>query len=481
MVWKLLLCRDIIVKHAKFATIANGPMNTTEIKGETVELKCDADYVFRSSNVVWFHNSSGTKISKNYDVLFNESTKSERYSIQNSGGYANKVYNLQITNFSSEDAGLYSCSIVKQNDEQIVDSTWAVLSINPPGHMTPPTSSLTCSIDTMDAEIGDEIMITCQCEGGDPPPLLSLLIDGEEETESIYTQNQVHTLTRSISLTENHIDVLFKCKMVSAALISPGYCSIKPLPVVSIVPFQPSVRENETLELSCQTTSDVFNQEFEWLIDRLSCRTVSLDNSKVSNILIIYNVPMSFNDCSVTCVVKLIGRATVTIRVMSRIVKTTEMPVTLSTMSTDEMYGKTIPIAIESVIVIASCLTVFILIMTIVCVLRRKINNKKLSNQQNVNVQSKNEDLYVDTTNENIPNNLENTSPVSPESTNSEDQSLCSGIVYENVQLDNGDSENAAAECAPLRRLNYVELDLRSSSVVHNNTQPTLYSDIVLS
>ncbi|XP_033109533.1 uncharacterized protein LOC117110816 isoform X2 [Anneissia japonica] len=243
------------------------PMNATFSTGGTASLKCDADYAHR---VVWYHNSSATKISDNWGILLSDGGgKGDRYSVC-CDSTVDRTYTLEITDFQLIDAGLYSCMILQEHND-IFKSASAVLSIDPPGEMTPPDyTSPSCDIiriyrNTNELlDVGDDIVFRCQSQGGNPLPQLTV-IDGEEviDIETVL-DGETQIVNYSVSLNTSHINSNFTCKLVSAALGTPRYCSLKPLILgVVIMPPQITAVEGADIVFDCYSKG-AKSPEFTW-------------------------------------------------------------------------------------------------------------------------------------------------------------------------------------------------------------------------
>lgn len=240
------------------------PESATAIAGETIELHCAVNNQ-ADLKLYWQNLDTASYISLNRRLNpYGQLGEEQLNRIEITGDVDRGEYHLRITNASKADEGRYACVFFLNFN--YYSQVAKIKVVRPPDRGYPK-----CAIDPIRrANVGDNITLTCESRGGDPPATLSWV---RGTTRLITKRGRHHTgdpiVHYSMTLTEEDSDVRFTCVATNPALQQPSTCSLTPLRSslgVLLRPVVASVKVGEAFTFVC-ITERIPNLVYQWYIN----------------------------------------------------------------------------------------------------------------------------------------------------------------------------------------------------------------------
>ncbi|XP_063954711.1 roundabout homolog 3-like [Lytechinus pictus] len=240
------------------------PESITAIGGETVVLHCAVNNQ-ADIPLYWQNLDTASYISLNRRMNpYGQIGEEQLSRFEVTGNVERGEYHLQITNVSKADEGRYACVFFLNFN--YYSQVAKVRVVRPPDRGYPK-----CAIDPIQrANVGDNITLSCESRGGDPPATLSWV----RGTTRLITKRGRHhkgdpIVHYSMTLTEEDSDVRFTCVATNSALEQPITCSLTPLRSslgVLLRPVVASVEVGQAFTFAC-ITERMPNLAYQWYIN----------------------------------------------------------------------------------------------------------------------------------------------------------------------------------------------------------------------
>ncbi|XP_022111438.1 Down syndrome cell adhesion molecule-like protein Dscam2 [Acanthaster planci] len=354
-----------------------GPQDAAVHVGQEVTFVCDLRNV-GDYGIFWFQQQRNMYLTSGRQVSDNllRSELRERVSIV--GRADQEEFNLKIVNVQVADEGEYFCRHALPEGDYTNSGRAELLVLIPPTPESPLCEVIPLSVNSDHFDVGDEVQLHCYQKGGNPPPDLTFLRDGNQ------LSGPGRTITHRYLLSEDDNGVTFTCIMTTPALNEPRNCSVIPLSISPSATISPSVswvEEGTSGLFECSGEGIPNIARYRWRVTNANTRgmlptnrytTAQSANGQSLEIVVTENLDLL---CIVSVPSGLSGNATATVQVKKQDMTTLNAGSTVQTSPTTKPSP---PAAFPIAAVVIPLLTVMAVFAAFIalCLWRRKRQRK---------------------------------------------------------------------------------------------------------
>ncbi|XP_071512238.1 cell adhesion molecule 2-like [Panulirus ornatus] len=288
-------------ESATLETITTGPLFQAHVvKGGRAEMPCDvvtADPTDRVILVLWYKDGLGAPI-YSYDSRGNSISDARNWADEKTlGGRGH--FDLKATpaalvldNVRAADEGLYRCRVDFKNSPTRNARTNVTVLI-PPNTPTILTERNGQQVWTMVGPYneGESMSLTCEVNGGKPPPRVTWWMDGELIDDSSESPRP-HTVTNTLTiarLTRSHLHASLVCQASNTNHSAPVQTIItiemnfKPL-AVKVLGSREPLSAGREYELVCQSVGARPPASLTWWLDGLQLTNATTSTTSSGNV-----------------------------------------------------------------------------------------------------------------------------------------------------------------------------------------------------
>ncbi|XP_070551410.1 hemicentin-1-like isoform X2 [Ptychodera flava] len=271
------------------------PSDVSPKVSSDVTLPCSV--VNRNGNVLWLQN--GQSVSTNRVVA---DSYSDRFSII--GNETQDEFYLLIEDIQLDDAGSYTCAVTG------TPSTSYTVTVTVEEAEAPDSGSPQCFGPSNDLNEGDEIMLICSSQGGDPPATLTWSKDGQEvASEPVETQIGVKI---GVPLTLGYDDQgdVYTCTSSHVTYSELKTCQLPALQInlipriaVDVEPSILEITEGAQGTFTCNATGDPPVTAYTWYYNSQAINSTDrrFEHDEGRTVLRVISAEKSMDDAKIWC------------------------------------------------------------------------------------------------------------------------------------------------------------------------------------